>query len=98
MSKLTEVFYLAGNCDGTCYNEKEIRFERIKATELHGKLCDTLNDEQRAMFEALSEAESHIQSIQEGIIAAKGTALGIRIASEAFLINTSGDDYEMFSK
>ena len=98
MSKLTDVFYLAGNSDRTCYNENELKLERIKATELHEKLCNILSVEQRTLFEELSKVECHIQSIQEGIVATKGVALGIQIASEAFLINTSGDDYEMFSK
>lgn len=98
MSKLKEVFYLAGNNDQSCYDEKELKIKSIKAAELHEKFYGILTDEQRSMFEEFSELESHIQSIQEGIIAAKGTALGIQIASEAFLINTNGDDYELFSK
>lgn len=98
MSKLTEIFYLAGNDDTTSYDKNKLKIESVRAAELHDKFYDTLNDEQKNMFEELSEIESHIQSIQEGIIAAKGTALGIQIASEAFLINTGGDDYDLFRK
>jgi len=98
MSKLTDVFYLLGNCEEEYSYNEELRKEIDRESAIYDRFCMMLDEEQRKVFEEYIECEASVQSKQEGIVAAKGVALGIKLASEAFLINTNGDDYELFKK
>lgn len=84
---LADVYYLVGNSENNYPSDIEIKIESTKATELYDSFCNILDDEQKKTFEQFIETENHVQAMQENIIVSKAVALGIQIASEAFLTN-----------